>query len=73
MATKYPDHLYGSYDFDRLKSGDLARRDREIAGVRAEIKVNEERWHAWKQTHRWDGNSHEWVEIGNDCRSQDAA
>jgi hypothetical protein len=55
------------------KADDLARRDREIAGIRAEIKVHEERFYAWKQTHQWDPNAHGWREIVKDCRSQDAA
>ena len=43
----------GWHDFDWVKSRNLGHRDREIAGVCAEIKEQQARYDGWKQTHRW--------------------
>lgn len=45
--------LNGMVSFAIEKADDLAGRDREIAGVRAEIKEQQARYDGWKQTHRW--------------------
>jgi hypothetical protein len=44
---------YGFHDFDWVKTRDLERKDREIAGVRREIKAQQARYDGWKQTHRF--------------------
>ena len=48
------------HSFDAVKTNVLARRDREIAGVRAEIKAQEERFYGWKQTARWAADTADW-------------
>ena len=51
------------HSFDALKESDLGRRDREIKGVRREIKEQQARFDGWKQTHRWDAAADGWKAI----------
>lgn len=50
-------------DFASVKANVLASRDREIAGVRAEITAQQARYDGWNQTHRWNDDAKEWEAI----------
>ena len=50
---------YSLYSFDSVKESDLIGRDRQIKGVRTEIKEQQARYDGWKKTHRWNGDT--WV------------
>ena len=47
--------------FNKLKTDDLATRDRQIKGVTEHIAECEKRYAGWKQTHRWTNDG--WVTI----------
>jgi hypothetical protein len=55
--------FYSWNDFDAVKDYDLQRRDRDIRGVREDIKAQQARFDAWKQTHRWDAAADGWKAI----------
>jgi hypothetical protein len=49
--------------FDEYKTSDMLARDREIAGVRDEIKAQQARFDGWKKTHDRDDASQTWKAV----------
>jgi hypothetical protein len=55
------DGFYGeAATFDGFKARDLAKRDREIERVKADIVELTARFNSWTQTHRWNRTSKTW-------------
>lgn len=44
---------YRLHSFEAVKADNVAKREREISGVRSEIKAQQARFDGWKQTHEW--------------------
>lgn len=57
---------HGWFDFDKIKTADLARRDSEIKNIERDIRDFTKRYDVWKQTHIWSAGTHsegEWRPI----------